>query len=430
MGALNVADDGERSAQRISVCRSAFELLAPEQDIVIVGGPGGTLKANRALDVDKRREIIKAVRGGDHVELQVRARTFRQRDGSPNKNFLRLNPEKLAEAAASFVNKPMLLDHRSWSQGARVGTILESEAQQQGHGWTAFVQTLHVVKPDAVISVLDGTLDRFSIGWSRNGGAVLCTVHKVDVTKRGSCGCWPGDVVDVEGAKQTVEFQWQTPEGTEVSGVNDPAVSGTRIEDVRAALAIELNLQRHEQLSEGIVMNLVTTLAAILGCAATDAEVSRAAEKIKNELADEKRARLAAEQERDTARTERDTAKKTAAAAVAKSLATQVDGLIEGAYKAGKLRYGRDDEGKAIPSKREARLRRIAKDDGIDALKAELDDMEVVVPLNKRQLDDDGSRGGGDSNEGGALASVAEQLGLDVKDVQAEYDNLYAKQEG
>lgn len=425
MGALKIGEDGEHGAQRVlSVCRSDFEFFTPERDIVVIGGPGGggTLKANRQLDGDKRREIIKAVRGGDHVELEVRARTFRQRDGSPNKNFLRLNPEKLSEAAASFASKPMLIDHRSWTQSARVGTILESEAVQQGHGWTAFMQTLQVVKPDAVISVLDGTLDRFSIGWSRNGGAVLCTAHKVDVTKRGSCGCWPGDVVEIDGAKHTVEFQWQTPEGTEVSGVNDPAVSGTRIEDTRAALSVELGLHRGKETGMQF-----TRLAAILGLAAlasaTDEDQAvRAVEGLQ-------RGKLAAEQERDAARGELKTAKETAAKAVAGAVAAQVNSLIDGGYKSGKLRYGRDEDGKAIPSKKEARLRRIAKDDGIDGLKVELDEMEVVVPLNRRELDTDPARvsvGG----EYGALASAAAQLGLDVKDVQAEYDNLNASQEG
>jgi hypothetical protein len=407
---------------RIVGLRSDYELFTPEQDIVVHGGPGGggALKADRKVDGDRRRELIKSVRGGEHVELTIRARTFRQKDGAPNKNYLRLNPAKLPSIAGSFAGKPMLLDHRSWSQSARIGTIVESAAEEQGHGWTAFLQTLQVVKPEAVISVLDGTLDRFSIGWSRIGG-VVCTAHKVDVTKRGSCGCWPGDVVEIEGAKHTVEFEFLDAEGTEVSGVNTPAVSGTRIEDVRAALSFELGLHRKETGMQ------FTRLAAILGLAAlasaTDEDQAISA------IESLKRGKLAAEQERDTARTELDTAKKTAAQAVAKALSGQIDGLLEGAYKGGKLRYGRDEDGNAVPSKKEARLRRIAKEDGIDALKAELDEMDVVVPVNRRQLDADPPRSGSELADGGALSSVAEQLGLDVKDIEAELKSLNSSQE-
>jgi hypothetical protein len=415
VGTLHANDDDAQKRMHVVGCRSDFELFTPEHDIVVVGGPGGggTLKANRSVDADKRRELIKAVRGGEHAELTIRARTFRQKDGAPNKNFLRLNPAKLGEIAASFVGKPMLLDHRSWSQSARIGTIAESEAVEQGHGWTAFMQTLQVVKPEAVISVLDGTLDRFSIGWSRNGGAVLCTAHKVDVTKRGACGCWPGDSVDIDGKEHVVEFQFQTAEGTETSGVNTPAVSGTRIEDVRAALAVELGISRGEK-----SMNLVTTLAAIFGCAATEADVTRAAE-------DAKRGKLAAEQERDTVRTELKTAKETAAKAVASALVSQVDALIEGAYRAGKLRYGRDEDGKATASKKEPRLRRIAKDDGIAGLRAELDEMDSTIPVGKRALEDgDPVRELAVGEFGTELDRVAAELGLDPKDVQAEYASM------
>jgi hypothetical protein len=224
---------------RILGCRSPVEVTALDDLAVIVGG--GALKASTALDADDRRELIKKSRAGEHIELTLRARTFRQKDGAPNKSYLRLNPAKLSSIAESFAGKPVLLDHRSWSQEARVGTILDSRAEAQGHGWIAFLQTLQVVKPEAVISVLDGTLDRFSIGWSRLG-AVMCTAHKVDVTKRGACGCWPGDRVEVDGVKHTVEFEFSDAEGTETSGVNTPAVSGTRIEDVRAALSAEIGL--------------------------------------------------------------------------------------------------------------------------------------------------------------------------------------------
>lgn len=397
-------------------CRSEYELVAPETDIVIVGKLTAdvpeTLKAGAADSSARKRELIKAVRAGEHLELSIRARTFRQKDGRPNKNFLRLNPARLGEIAATFAGQPMLLDHNKWSQRSRVGTITASEAEAQGHGWTAFMQTLQVVKPDAVISVLDGTLDRFSIGWAATG-AVLCTAHKVDLRSRNACGCWPGDKVALDGVEHIVEYEFQSAEGIETSGVNVPAVSGTRIEDVRAALAAELGIPK----SKGQDMDLVAILAGILGCAANAPDVQRAVEVAH-------RGRLAAEQERDTARTELAEAKKTALAAVAKSLATEVNALIADAYKAGKLRYGRDDEGKPTPSSKEERLRRIAKEDGVKGLRAELDEMEVVIPLGKRELDanDHREHAGGELSQ--ALVDVAAQLGLDPKDLEAEYSRF------
>lgn len=411
------ADQQSRDESRIVGCRSDYEMLAPDTEITVFDGgdlPHAVLRASPNLDTKKRGELIESVRGGKHLALSVRARTFRQRDGSPNKNFLRLNPAKLDSVAASYVGKPMLLDHRSWSQSARIGTITASELEQQGHGWSAFMQTLNVVKPEAVISVLDGTLDRFSIAWSRLG-AVTCSAHKVDVTKRGSCGCWPGDTVEVDGAKHTVEFEFADAEGTETSGVNAPAVSGTRIEDVRAALAVELGIPRPGDNR----MNLVTTLAAILGCAATDADVARATE-------DLKRGKLAAEQERDTARTKLAAAEEVAKSAIASRLAAQVDEIIAAAYRDGKLIYGRDAEGRATASGQEPILRELAGL-GIEKLKTWLAAMPQIAPIGKRALEDAGRGGSESADISPALASAAAQLGLKPEDVEAEYRSLYGE---
>lgn len=400
-----------------SALRSEFELFE-QADILVAGAGGGTLKAN---DVARRGELIKAVRGGEHVELTVRARTFRQKDGVPNKNFLRFKTEKLGAFAKSFVGMPLLLDHNTYEQKARIGTISASESEDQGNGWTAILQTLQVVKPDAVISILDGTLDRYSIGW-RSTGPVLCTVHRTDLLSRGRCNCWPGDRVEVDGKEEIVEYEFQSAAGKETSGVNDPAVNGTRNEDVQQALAAELGIDRDRDRHQGDPAMNFTRLAAILGIAAlstvTDEDSAvRAVEGLKRD-------KLAAETERDTARTELKTAKDTAALAIAKALKTQIDAEINAVYKAGKLTYGRDPEsGASVPSPREARLRRIAKEDGLDALKAEIKEMVAIVPLNKRKLDDgDGGELADEVSIDDALTSAAEQLGLDPKDLR-DYAN-------
>src|SRR5690349_692386 len=113
MGGLGISNNDESDA-RIVGCRSDYELFVSDEGdggrIVVNGAGGGVLKASRTLDTARKGELIKSVRGGEHVELHVRARTFRQKDGSPNKNYLRLNPAKLDTIAASFAGKPMLLD--------------------------------------------------------------------------------------------------------------------------------------------------------------------------------------------------------------------------------------------------------------------------------------------------------------------------------
>jgi phage head maturation protease len=202
--------------------------------VLAITAGGETLRAG---DPAERNKLIESVRAGKQLPLDVLATTFRQKDGTPNRRFLRFKPGALAAVAKSYVGMPLILDHNAWDQQARIGTITASELVQDAGG-QAFRQTLNIVKPEAVISVLDGTIDRFSIGWSGTG-PVHCTVHQLDVRGRGSCGCWPGDKVLVDGVSKTVEYEFQSAEGTEVSAVNVPAVKGTGISDVRAALAAE-----------------------------------------------------------------------------------------------------------------------------------------------------------------------------------------------
>lgn len=407
---------------RILGCRSGGELFELDTAIEVIGGPNGiaTLRGNEQDAGDKRRELISAVRGGKHVELSAPAITFRQRDGSPNLNYLRIKTEGLASLAASFKKMPMLVDHNKWSQSARVGTITESELVQLAHGWAGFRQTLHVVKPDAVISVLDGTLDRFSIGW-RATGPVICTLHRTDVRARGACSCWPGDAVELDGVTKFAEYEFQSAEGVETSGVNTPAVKGTKIEDVRQALAAELNFSERNR------PIMLHRLAAVLGLAAlatvADEDVALRA------FEDLKRGKLAAEQERDVARTELAAEKAKVAAAELEVIkagklaaGAKVDGMLEAAYREGKLLYGRDADGKAIPSLRESRLRKMADRDGVDELAAELAELPVIAPINQRQLQDDPNpRAAKHAGPvpGGVLANVAKQLGLKPEDLEA-----------
>lgn len=335
-----------------------------------------------AEDAKARAQMIAAIRAGQHAELDVQATTFRQKDGMPNRRFLRHKPESLESLAASYVGMPFLVDHDTHAQASRVGTITASKLHEHGGtGWSSFKMSLHAVKPDAVISILDGTIDRFSIGWSRNG-AVLCSVHGVDVTGRESCGCWPGDTVMLDGKPHVVEFEFQSAKGTEVSAVNVPAVEGTGIGDVRAALAAELSFVVPVPPAKETVM--LTRLAAVLGLSAlTAAEEDRAVANVE----EMRRGRLAAEQERDTARTRVTQLETELKTAKTSGLKTAVDAVLNEGYRTGRLVFGRDSENKALPDNFEPMLRQLAEHSGVDKLQATLATMPVRVPLGQHPLE-------------------------------------------
>jgi hypothetical protein len=410
---------------RVIGCRSDALAVEIEGDILVHAASGiVTLKAG---DDKARHQLISSIRGGQHAELDVVATTFRQKDGVPNKRYLRHKPEALEALASSFEGMPMLLDHNSWEQRARMGTIRTSKLHEHGGtGWSSFKMGLRVVKPEAVISVLDGTLDRFSIGWSATG-PVMCTAHKVDVRSSSRCGCWPGDRVEVDGKQHVVEYEFQSAEGTEVSAVNVPAVKGTKIEDVRSALAAELGFAAHVVNPSSARREMsFPRLAAILGLSALAAPTDedgaiRAAEGLQ-------RRALAAEQERDTARARITTLENELATSKAAGSKAAVDALIDGAYRDGKLRMGRDSEGAAIPSKFEAMYRKLAASEGIDALRSELAGLPQVVPIGKRPLD---SAGEPPRDNGGELTddekSVADQMGMDHKEFLASKREMGAR---
>lgn len=381
---------------------------------------GGSLKAGTGkLGDEVRKELITRIRAGEHVELEFSAITYRQKDGFPNRNGLRFKASKLAKIARTWKGKPALVDHRSRSQSARIGTILDSELVELADGWVGFRQLFRVVKPEAVISVLDGTLDRFSIGWAATG-PVLCTAHNAPVFEK--CSCWPLDLVALDGEERIAEYEFTSAEGDETSGVNTPAVSGTKIEEVRAALAASLK-QPQERPSQ----MAFPRLAAVLSLAAlTENDDERAASSVE----EIKRGKLAAEAERDTykaraldAEGKLATAAKEKAEAEAKLTAREVDAVIESAYTAGKLIAKRDGEGKRIASKLEDGLRKIGTTLGVDALKAHVEDLPVVVPLGQRR--DDVAPAELDATDPATsipstiLASTAAQLGLDAKEVAA-----------
>lgn len=429
----------EGAIARVVGCRSDYEIGSLLGNIDIDGFPGLTVLDAASLksgspDVDakaKRFELINVVRGGKHVELSVTARTFRQRK-APNRRHLRLGAEKFPARAKTWANQPFLVDHNTYEMAASKGTILVSKAVEEDGGVYALEQTFHVVKPDAVIGFLDGTFNKFSVGWFPVG-EVLCTAHGTPIHT--SCHCWPGQQVLVDGKAKIAEYEFSDYEGKEMSAVVIPAVRDVSVSEIQAALAAELSITYPTQPNP-----LPTTkphketgmrfyrLAAILGLTLSS-EAS--------ETSDEATLLTAVEAlKQRTATVETQLADKTAKLAQAETalaavtdagVRVQVDTILatEG-YGIGKLKHGRGDDGKPTPSPREVRLRKIAKADGIEALRAELAEMEVVVPVGQRMQ----SKAAGTppptalgeateeiSVDNPYMKNAAQQLGLKVEDM-------------
>lgn len=297
-----------------------------------------------ALTKSEREELLAKVRAGEVFELELEAITFIQRD-TPNRNFIRFQAGILPSFAKSFETEraPFLRDHASYDLASRGGTVIASKLEHNDDGSKQMRMRLQLVKPWAVEGALDGTIDRFSISWSREGSEMLCSVH---LASWWSCSCRLGATLE-DGRR--VELLVTKATGTEVSAVNVPAVVGTHIGSISQLdtldpmrLADILGRDASSSADEEITMNKVAMLAMILGLSTTSTEddVIKGVEKLKadhddvtaqrDELREEKTAREAA----DKAATEE--AKKSKLAAQAKAKREKLAALVA----AGKIKPG------------------------------------------------------------------------------------------
>lgn len=189
---------------------------------------GGDIETN----YDK---ILSKLDEGTPTALIVEAVTYIQRD-TPNLNFVRFSESSLGNVAMTGNGTPFLKDHNQTELDARGGTVIESFAAVE-NGETVFKQKIKVTKPWAILGVLDGTIDRFSIGW-RSTGKVSYLHNGEEVTEENLI--WPGQELEDGSA---VEWVFEEAELIEVSAVNVPAVPGTSINEVnefRASLSYAL----------------------------------------------------------------------------------------------------------------------------------------------------------------------------------------------
>lgn len=342
-------------------------LAAPKRDVrfaadAAVEESGLTLYANgEALDKSGRASMLAALRGGDvpHA-LEVEAITYLQSD-SANRKFVRFADKILSGFAKSFVGQPFLKDHNSWELDARGGTIISSKLEKLDNGTKAIRMKLSLVKPWAIEGALDGTIDRFSIGWSRTD-IVTCSVHKTTVFSE--CQCMPGDKLgDV-----AVQFIFNGADGTEVSAVNVPAVVGTSVQAISQLDALdrdtlagilggELPIPPKEkinmldpQLLAALGLTSTATLADVLSKIAANSDALTVSIAARGSVADELTILRAEKATRD-----------------ASEKKTKIDASIAQLTHAGKIKPGSEVE--------QALRRTAARDGGMDVFAAQVTDL-------------------------------------------------------
>lgn len=324
---------------------------------------------------EARQAVVDRVNAGELVELDVDIRAFQQLEGVPNANHLRFKKGILRKFARSFQDQVFLSDHNDLAVDARGGTITKAKATPI-EGGIGFDFTIRMAAPWAVLGVMRGTLDRFSIAWAHGGrDTILCSACNSPVFSE--CFHFPGDKVERDGAEEleTVEWVFTVAEGTEVSAVSIPAVPGTHINEVRAALSATAKLCRERKngrmAEEENEMDL-KAIAKKLGLAEDASEATilaalDASQTAQAEAGAELTALRASQQEQQEQINQ----------LAARDQQRTVDGLF--VEFADRLPKARDAEGKLCAAPAEVELRKLAATDPASA-RAILSTMPILRP--------------------------------------------------
>lgn len=332
-----------------------------------------------------RKALLELLRAGEHVEIEVDAVTYIQRK-TPNRNFVRFKDGALRAIAKSGVGSPFLKDHAQRDVLSRGGTITASKAAKNEAGEWEFHQTLQIVKPWAVEGMLDGTIDRFSIGWRPTGPVVY--MHNgqplEDWPKH-----WPGDELE-DGT--VVEWVFTAADLVETSAVNVPAVVGTgpSLAEFCAQLAAHLGGEPPIPTQETSMRGVLKALG--LSADAAEESVLAAVGKLEQEKKDSADRAAAAELELKAEREahERTRAqlaeheKREAAAATA-----QLDADIAKLYEEGRLVKVQLGEGRAQPDSFEADLREIHAKLGQKSFEKAAARLPAKVPVGRQTAVED-----------------------------------------
>lgn len=350
---------------------------------------GGTLSGA------KKREMLERVRGGEHLELEVDAIVYIQRD-EPNRNHFRFAPKILKKLARSAVGVPFIMDHKENEVMARGGTVIASQARKNDAGEMEIVQTFKLVKPWAVEGFLDGTIDRFSIGAHVTGELVYRHNGEAVLGDRAWPEHFPGDEIQHKGKKVTVEYVATDAEMVETSAVNVPAVRGTSTDGFRAALSalfgsMELPTNRGmEPQKEKRMKNLMSRLG--LSADASEASALEAFDAIVASVANAEQRSAALEIELNA---ERESHVKTRAAlaefeaAEEKREGEKLSAKIDALYDAGKLTRSADRAGNAVADPMEETLRKTFKACGEDTFDRIAAGLAAKAPVASEKQSDD-----------------------------------------
>ncbi len=322
------------SKNRLSLSQLSAGVFTTETE---VGGP--TLFAgnsNKPLSKAEQADLLQRVLDGEKgIVVEIEATTYIQRD-TPNRKFVRFSDKvtSIKKVAKSGTNTPFLLDHSQGAVSSRGGTVVSSAAEKNAAGEWEFKQRIRLVKAWAVEGVLDGTIDRFSIGWHPSGSVTYR--HSGDEVEEWPKH-YPGDTLE-DGTR--VEFVYNAPELTETSGVNVPAVTGTEIEIFMPALSAAKTQHNPHQTKDPIMKKTIASLG--LSEAASDDAAAEAVLELKS---NNKNQEVELSALREQLKQAQGIAEKAEEAAKERE-AVQLEADIADLYKEGKLAYSHNATGK------------------------------------------------------------------------------------
>jgi phage I-like protein len=282
----------------------------------------------------------------------------------------------------------------------------------------AFEMTIEAVKPWAIEGLLDGTIDRFSIGWDPGTADILCSACGESMWPASSCNHWPGDTLEAkDGSTKFVEAIFTSAEGTEVSAVSVPAVDGTGVAQIRAALAAHRSGEMPRK--EG-PMNKFQKLAKALGLS-EDADVEMVASATLGKLSALEGALASKDEELKVAATKVATFERA-------QLASAADVLVEQSIRDGRLIPKLGADGKRIETPVESAIRDMVSRLGLAAAESYVGTLPKVAPVGPTAL----AEATAPARDGGRALSagrqeVAKQLGLTEDQIQKGADRLRAR---
>jgi hypothetical protein len=164
-----------------------------------------------------KTETLHKIESGEIDHLDFQAVVFKT---GKNKNYYAFSQDELPRFAGSFAGRPFLRNHDEDNIESRDGTILRSYMLMN-----EFVQDIRLTTRKGMTSLVEGQIDRFSIGWFWD--KVTCSICNQDFRR---CNHYPGrNYAEGDQSEKICEVIFSGLSGKETSAVNVPAVEGTTI---------------------------------------------------------------------------------------------------------------------------------------------------------------------------------------------------------